>query len=123
MLMLIKKVLRNLIVFLDFNTSHVNVNRHARLLSIICGSYFNTSHVNVNLHGNIGVTTATANFNTSHVNVNLEYPEKGAVDYRISIHLMLMLIIKQMNIKADINDFNTSHVNVNLCDIFFLACQ
>ena len=48
MLMLIKKVLRNLIVFLDFNTSHVNVN--------------------------------------------LEYPEKGAVDYRISIHLMLMLI-------------------------------
>ena len=53
---------------------------------------FNTSHVNVNLHGNIGVTTATANFNTSHVNVNLEYPEKGAVDYRISIHLMLMLI-------------------------------
>ena len=92
MLMLIKKVLRNLIVFLDFNTSHVNVNRHARLLSIICGSYFNTSHVNVNLHGNIGVTTATANFNTSHVNVNLEYPEKGAVDYRISIHLMIMLI-------------------------------
>ena len=79
-------------MFLDFNTSHVNVNRHARLLSIICGSYFNTSHVNVNLHGNIGVTTATANFNTSHVNVNLEYPEKGAVDYRISIHLMLMLI-------------------------------
>ena len=57
-------------MFLDFNTSHVNVNRHARLLSIICGSYFNTSHVNVNLHGNIGVTTATANFNTSHVNVN-----------------------------------------------------
>ena len=60
-------------MFLDFNTSHVNVNRHTRLLSIICGSYFNTSHVNVNLHGNIGVTTATANFNTSHVNVNHIY--------------------------------------------------
>ena len=75
-----------------FNTSHVNVNLAVAVVTPILPCNFNTSHVNVNLHGNIGVTTATANFNTSHVNVNLEYPEKGAVDYRISIHLMLMLI-------------------------------
>ena len=34
--------------YLDFNTSHVNVNLHEGAFLILMLPYFNTSHVNVN---------------------------------------------------------------------------
>ena len=75
-------------------------------------------------------------FNTSHVNVNLICSTVNVLENVISIHLMLMLIVVQINVlyedcnisihlmlmligriaeveKVRLLNFNTSHVNVN----------
>ena len=75
---------------------------------------FNTSHVNVNLFITSTLTASVRDFNTSHVNVNQLHILSCLCMYRISIHLMLMLIVRRTgrNLQVPI-DFNTSHVNVN----------
>ena len=52
-------------------------------------------------------------FNTSHVNVNLCIFRSLNVVFKISIHLMLMLILNQEALLLLLVHFNTSHVNVN----------
>ena len=87
-------------------------------------SYFNTSQVNVNLYRSVLISRHEIYFNTSHVNVNHRTTLIPSKISSISIHLMLMLITKPMNIRVVISDFNTSHVNVNLRhfhNIFFLC--
>ena len=53
---------------------------------------FNTSHVNVNRKNNIRRCRRKKYFNTSHVNVNLFPQSQQSFHFPISIHLMLMLI-------------------------------
>ena len=54
-----------------------------------------------------------SNFNTSHVNVN-PYRAELLPDFAvISIHLMLMLIVRILFLYFYQVHFNTSHVNVN----------
>ena len=59
------------ILFLHFNTSHVNVNLNPIVVEPMDNSYFNTSHVNVNLNPIVVEPMDNSYFNTSHVNVNL----------------------------------------------------
>ena len=77
-------------------------------------SHFNTSHVNVN-PGQVAASFLSFwHFNTSHVNVNRNKFVSMRFTTRISIHLMLMLIVKEIaELVDDSADFNTSHVNVN----------
>ena len=76
--------------------------------------YFNTSHVNVN---QVNATThmlIIRYFNTSHVNVNPATAGLCSSAIAISIHLMLMLILRDNLYNAyGYPYFNTSHVNVN----------
>ena len=57
-------------------------------------------------------------FNTSHVNVNPLCSIFCNKYCSISIHLMLMLILKySAQLLRGCRDFNTSHVNVNLTEL------
>ena len=79
-------------IFVDFNTSHVNVNLGSFSLPYVLQQNFNTSHVNVNPNIAFLFMVKGENFNTSHVNVN-HRGTGGAIPLEvISIHLMLMLI-------------------------------
>ena len=57
-------------------------------------AHFNTSHVNVNHKGQTIMFALIFNFNTSHVNVNRWTTATPKAIRIISIHLMLMLILK-----------------------------
>ena len=98
---------------LNFNTSHVSVNRISPLY-VFTIEYFNTSHVSVNpyslfshrpsfqisIHLMLVLIASfsstllpdSVHFNTSHVSVNLMQDMKKMEETRISIHLMLVLI-------------------------------
>ena len=78
-----------------------------------CRSHFNTSHVNVNHTFNAFTYNYCIDFNTSHVNVNRHGLFFLFNYFRISIHLMLMLILLIQSYERQNIYFNTSHVNVN----------
>ena len=144
--------------FLHFNTSHVSINlkpypwHHSTVFISIHlmflliqrwelyrhskGGYFNTSHVSINHTGSIATTCVVRDFNTSHVSINLIHILPFWNAYRISIHLMFLLIrisARNMAAAADISihlmflliidltgavmigdvHFNTSHVSIN----------
>ena len=92
MLMLIAKEAGERLSYLNFNTSHVNVNPCLLLALQGDSGYFNTSHVNVNPCLLLALQGDSGYFNTSHVNVNPRHCNR-------QIHLQ--------------THFNTSHVNVN----------
>ena len=97
----------------NFNTSHVNVNRKPSnyiviyklisihlMLMLICMPetfyiYLGTISIHLMLmliHTNLKVHNNHIDFNTSHVNVNRVTEEVHNGYFKISIHLMLMLI-------------------------------
>ena len=95
--------------FGNFNTSHVNVNQKMQPLLNLLQLNFNTSHVNVN-HGLPAVAKVVyGNFNTSHVNVNLHNKLENRRKKAISIHLMLMLILRVQDIGV-----NLSYISIHL---------
>ncbi len=100
------------------------------------GGYFNTSHVSINHTGSIATTCVVRDFNTSHVSINLIHILPFWNAYRISIHLMFLLIaaaapsdntatvisihLMFLLIRYPIRSrwirniyFNTSHVSIN----------
>ena len=142
----------------DFNTSHVSINlkpypwHHSTVFISIHlmflliqrwelyrhskGGYFNTSHVSINHTGSIATTCVVRDFNTSHVSINLIHILPFWNAYRISIHLMFLLIaaaapsdntatvisihLMFLLIRYPIRSrwirntyFNTSHVSIN----------
>ena len=144
--------------FLHFNTSHVSINlkpypwHHSTVFISIHlmflliqrwelyrhskGGYFNTSHVSINHTGSIATTCVVRDFNTSHVSINLIHILPFWNAYRISIHLMFLLIaaaapsdntatvisihLMFLLIRYPIRSrwirniyFNTSHVSIN----------
>ena len=97
---------------------------------------FNTSHVSINHTGSIATTCVVRDFNTSHVSINLIHILPFWNAYRISIHLMFLLIaaaapsdntttvisihLMFLLIRYPIRSrwirniyFNTSHVSIN----------
>ena len=82
---------------------------------------FNTSHVSVNRNQMKGVVTWWKNFNTSHVSVNRYWPYGNCNNNYISIHLMLVLINFPATPSSINAYFNTSHVSVNQKSIFPIA--
>ena len=99
---------------LNFNTSHVSIN----LFSVLfCNGVvdFNTSHVSINPTTEACRVRGWENFNTSHVSINRVTGCIWREKYRISIHLMFLLIVKTPPNGGNANsDFNTSHVSINL---------
>ena len=121
--------------FLHFNTSHVSINlkpypwHHSTVFISIHlmflliqrwelyrhskGGYFNTSHVSINHTGSIATTCVVRDFNTSHVSINLIHILPFWNAYRISIHLMFLLIKMSWKRTRSQWNFNTSHVSIN----------
>ena len=52
-------------------------------------------------------------FNTSHVSINPGQKLPKTNGYRISIHLMFLLILLQWTHGTQFHHFNTSHVSIN----------
>ena len=78
--------------WIDFNTSHVSINRNIRIFRRASYIYFNTSHVSIN-------------------RILFDYEGLG---YTISIHLMFLLITEKLGKQLErYTDFNTSHVSIN----------
>ena len=123
--------------FLHFNTSHVSINlkpypwHHSTVFISIHlmflliqrwelyrhskGGYFNTSHVSINHTGSIATTCVVRDFNTSHVSINLIHILPFWNAYRISIHLMFLLIAA-----AAPSDNTTTVISIHL---MFLLIQ
>ena len=79
------------------------------------GGYFNTSHVSINHTGSIATTCVVRDFNTSHVSINLIHILPFWNAYRISIHLMFLLIAA-----AAPSDNTTTVISIHL---MFLLIQ
>ena len=79
---------------LHFNTSHVTVYLHQFRHIRRAVHNFNTSHVTVYLAQHRETLTQFANFNTSHVTVYRISKHISCCAHIISIHLMLLFIIK-----------------------------
>ena len=76
--------------------------------------HFNTSHVSINPTTEACRVRGWENFNTSHVSINRVTGCIWREKYRISIHLMFLLIVKTPPNGGNANsDFNTSHVSIN----------
>ena len=75
--------------------------------------YFNTSHVSINPAIRNKVEAGNMNFNTSHVSINQFDVCKGLIIFRISIHLMFLLIPAVTDVPSVDAHFNTSHVSIN----------
>ena len=79
---------------LSFNTSHVVVYLIFYKLFSLCFCCFNTSHVVVYRQRTIACVAAPKSFNTSHVVVYL-HKRRGSKNFnRVSIHLMLLFILR-----------------------------
>ena len=119
-----------------FNTSHVSINLHQLVHEPVHDRYFNTSHVSINHHFKLLILYWSQHFNTSHVSINLIHILPFWNAYRISIHLMFLLIaaaapsdntttvisihLMFLLIRYPIRSrwirniyFNTSHVSIN----------
>ncbi len=55
-------------------------------------SRFNTSHVSINLNAPSVLSFSFQRFNTSHVSINLNLEQLSLQRWRVSIHLMFLLI-------------------------------
>ena len=100
--------------------THVSI--HLMLLLISCCFLcrcvfllrFNTSHVTINRAFPQEFWYIKYRFNTSHVTIN---PGRTGLRCRyaqVSIHLMLLLIIRADGLKMSLcSSFNTSHVTIN----------
>ena len=62
----------------------------------------------------IQIIQAMQNFNTSHVTVYPNRYHTDTVTFHISIHLMLLFIMKPIRLLRSSSNFNTSHVTVYL---------
>ena len=135
MLMLIMLSMMQYPWCIDFNTSHVNVNRQSDSEKWQRESHFNTSHVNVNQNtpmvggkeNDISIHLMLMLISKFTACISRENPISihlmlmlilclcvlDAADSIISIHLMLMLILLVSSSAIPMSNFNTSHVNVN----------
>ena len=60
---------------MDFNTSHVSINRKKNDYVKREDADFNTSHVSINHAGRMGAPVPEWHFNTSHVSINRSWKQ------------------------------------------------
>ena len=97
-----------------FNTSHVSINLAKTTGMDTASSYFNTSHVSINPLLMAMNVLLLSYFNTSHVSINRRWRNRPLSIFRISIHLMFLLIGKfAPKGSGSYMHFNTSHVSIN----------
>ena len=83
---------------LNFNTSHVSINRLSEKWESIKEADFNTSHVSINRPIIDLSSKSSHNFNTSHVSINQRNVKWYESTMAISIHLMFLLIKENHNV-------------------------
>ena len=98
---------------MHFNTSHVSINLQGQAVFQPRLADFNTSHVSINPIRLLR-SLRLRHFNTSHVSINRNRHRSGTRTCQISIHPMFLLIsIKDIAMRAGMDNFNTSHVSIN----------